>query len=63
MNLANAAPIKLFPTVTADCPVTATCSPVSGSDFPAGVTTVTCTATDKPGKPGHLPAYRDGKGQ
>ncbi|MBK8558318.1 MAG: choice-of-anchor L domain-containing protein [Lewinellaceae bacterium] len=40
------------PTVTADCPVTATCSPVSGSDFPVGVTTVTCTATDKLGNQG-----------
>lgn len=37
-------------TVTAndncDGPVTATCAPQSGSTFPKGVTTVTCTATD-----------------
>jgi len=33
--------------VSADCPVTATCSPVSGSTFPVGTTTVTCTATDQ----------------
>ena len=37
-------------TVTAtdgcDGPLTPTCDPVSGSSFPKGVTTVTCTATD-----------------
>ena len=35
------------PTVSADCPVTATSSPASGSMFPVGTTTVTCTATDQ----------------
>ena len=34
------------PTVTDDSPVTVTCSPASGSFFPIGTSTVTCTATD-----------------
>jgi len=42
-----AAKATYTPTVSADCPVTATCSPVSGSTFPVGTTTVTCTATDQ----------------
>jgi hypothetical protein len=38
------------PVVTDNCPgVTYTCSPSSGSVFPAGVTKVTCTATDSGG--------------
>jgi Concanavalin A-like lectin/glucanases superfamily/HYR domain len=38
------------PTVSDNCPgATATCSPASGSTFPAGTTTVTCTATDASG--------------
>ena len=38
------------PTVTDNCPgATAVCSPASGSTFPKGVTTVTCTATDAVG--------------
>ena len=32
-----------------DGPVTPSCSPVSGSDFPVGTTTVECTATDSSG--------------
>ena len=36
--------------VSGDLPVT--CSPASGSTFPLGVTTVTCTATDGAGNPG-----------
>ncbi len=35
------------PTVTDNCPgASASCNPVSGSTFPVGTTTVTCTATD-----------------
>jgi uncharacterized repeat protein (TIGR01451 family) len=38
------------PTVTDNLPgVNVVCSPASGSSFPAGVTTVTCTATDAGG--------------
>lgn len=38
------------PTANDNCPgVTAECSPASGSFFPVGTTTVTCTATDAPG--------------
>src|SRR5262249_44099868 len=38
------------PTVTDNCPmVTFACVPPSGSCFPAGTTTVTCTATDMSG--------------
>ncbi|MEW6212611.1 MAG: HYR domain-containing protein, partial [Acidobacteriota bacterium] len=38
------------PTVTDNLPgATATCAPASGSSFPLGVTTVTCTATDADG--------------
>jgi hypothetical protein len=40
------------PTVSADCPVTAACLPPSGTTFPVGVSTVTCTATDKLGNTG-----------
>lgn len=37
-------------TATDNCPgVTVACSPASGSTFPAGTTTVTCTATDASG--------------
>ncbi|MFF5971219.1 HYR domain-containing protein [Streptomyces sp. NPDC012769] len=43
-------------TVTAedanDGPLTATCTPASGSVFPVGTTTVTCTATDTAGNTG-----------
>lgn len=36
------------PTATDNCPgqPTITCSPASGSNFPLGITTITCTATD-----------------
>jgi uncharacterized repeat protein (TIGR01451 family) len=38
------------PTATDNCPgVTVTCNPPSGSTFPKGTTTVTCTATDASG--------------
>src|SRR5262245_12352897 len=39
------------PTVTDNCPgvITTVCNPPSGSTFPAGTTTVTCTATDAAG--------------
>ena len=38
------------PTATDNCPgVLVSCSPPSGSTFPVGVTTVTCTATDAAG--------------
>ena len=38
------------PTASDNCPgVTAVCTPPSGSSFPAGTTTVTCTATDASG--------------
>jgi hypothetical protein len=38
------------PTVSDNCPgVTSVCSPPSGSIFPVGTTTVTCTATDTSG--------------
>ncbi len=48
---ANSA-VVTFPTpvATDNCPgVTAMCSPASGSTFPTGTTTVTCTATDASG--------------
>ncbi|GKQ35275.1 HYR domain-containing protein [Streptomyces sp. A012304] len=35
-----------------DGPLAVTCTPVSGSTFPIGKTTVTCTATDKAGNTG-----------
>jgi uncharacterized repeat protein (TIGR01451 family) len=39
------------PTVLDNCPgVVVNCSPPSGSSFPLGVTTVTCTATDSGGR-------------
>ncbi len=34
-----------------DGPLTPTCTPPSGSLFPVGTTTVTCTATDSEGNP------------
>jgi hypothetical protein len=38
------------PTATDNCPgVTVSCSPASGTSFPKGTTTVTCTATDASG--------------
>src|SRR5262249_27353598 len=38
------------PTASDNCPgVTASCTPASGSMFPVGTTTVTCTATDTSG--------------
>lgn len=37
------------PIVTDPCPATVTCNPPSGSTFPVGTTTVTCTATDTGG--------------
>jgi hypothetical protein len=39
------------PTATGDPAATVSCSPLSGSTFPAGVTTVTCTATNGCGSP------------
>jgi hypothetical protein len=40
------------PTASDNCPgVTVVCSPASGSIFPVGTTTVTCTATDRGGNP------------
>ena len=42
--------VNFSPTVSDNCPgVTTNCSPASGSIFPAGTTTVTCTATDTSG--------------
>src|SRR5262249_1367969 len=39
------------PTLTGDCTeVTVTCSPGSGSTFPVGTTTVSCTASDACGR-------------
>ena len=35
-----------------DGPITPSCSPASGANFPVGTTTVTCTATDAHGNPG-----------
>jgi hypothetical protein len=40
------------PTVSADCPVTTSCTPASGTLFPVGVTTVTCKAVDQLGNVG-----------
>jgi hypothetical protein len=37
---------------TVDGPITPTCAPASGSTFPVGTTTVTCTATDAHGNVG-----------
>jgi hypothetical protein len=37
---------------TVDGPLTPTCSPLSGSNFPVGTTTVTCSATDSHGNTG-----------
>ncbi len=37
------------PTFSDDCSVSAICSPPSGTAFPLGMTTVTCTATDQAG--------------
>jgi large repetitive protein len=37
------------PDVSDNCPVTTSCSPLSGSFFPVGTTPVTCTATDASG--------------
>jgi len=46
-----AAIVKFDITATDNCPgeVTVTCDPPSGSEFPVGVTEVTCTATDHAG--------------
>ena len=42
--------VSWTPTVTDNCPgATITCSPPSGSAFPVGTTSVTCTATDAAG--------------
>jgi hypothetical protein len=42
--------VSLAPTVNDNCAsATATCSPASGSFFPKGTTTITCTATDVAG--------------
>jgi len=42
--------VTFAPTVSDNCPgVTFVCTPPSGSCFPVGVTTVTCTATDASG--------------
>ena len=46
-NQCSAAVTYTTPTPTDNCPgATASCSPASGSTFPVGVTTVTCTASD-----------------
>ncbi|MGN7400821.1 FG-GAP-like repeat-containing protein [Cytobacillus praedii] len=46
----NGAIVHFTPTVIPNCPdVTAFCTPPSGSFFPRGTTTVTCTATDASG--------------
>jgi lysophospholipase L1-like esterase len=48
-------PAVNFQTPTAqggEAPVAVTCQPASGSQFPAGTTTVTCTATDNRGRTG-----------
>jgi hypothetical protein len=37
------------PTISDDCSVSAVCSPPSGTAFPLGMTTDTCTATDQAG--------------
>ena len=48
------APVTFTATATdnVDVTVTTTCSPASGSTFPLGTTTVTCTATDAAGNTG-----------
>jgi len=38
--------VNFAPLVSANCQATVVCNPSSGSCFPAGTTTVTCTATD-----------------
>ena len=38
------------PTFSDDCPATAVCNPPSGTAFPIGTTTDTCTATDQSGQ-------------
>ncbi len=55
---ATAGTIVNFPPATAtdNCPnVTVICSPASGSTFPVGTTTVTCTATDAGGNTATCP--------
>jgi hypothetical protein len=43
-------PVTFAPTASDNCPgVTVVCTPASGSIFPVGTTTVTCTATDTSG--------------
>ncbi|MFL6216239.1 MAG: HYR domain-containing protein, partial [Blastocatellia bacterium] len=41
--------VNFAPTVTDNCSATYVCSPASGSAFPVGTTTVSCTATDTAG--------------
>jgi hypothetical protein len=41
--------VNFTPTVTDNCSATYVCSPASGSAFPVGTTTVSCTATDTAG--------------
>ncbi|HJQ27569.1 MAG TPA: HYR domain-containing protein [Blastocatellia bacterium] len=41
--------VNFAPTVTDNCAATYVCSPASGSAFPVGTTTVSCTATDTAG--------------
>jgi hypothetical protein len=41
------AAVTFTPTISDDCSVTAKCSPPSGTAFPLGTTTDTCTATDQ----------------
>src|SRR6185369_16303030 len=43
------AAVTINPTISDDCSVSAVCSPPSGSAFPIGTTTDTCTATDQAG--------------
>jgi hypothetical protein len=50
-NTCNSTAVVTFtPTAKDNCPgVTTSCTPASGSAFPQGITTVTCTATDRSG--------------
>lgn len=41
--------VTFTPQVQSICPVTSSCTPPSGSEFPKGTTTVTCTATNAAG--------------
>jgi hypothetical protein len=50
VDLGNCTAVVTFtPTISDNCSVSAACSPPSGSAFPIGMTTDTCTATDQAG--------------